>query len=216
MWKHIPDSRRPLIFSVIIHLVLYSLLIPHLVRDMSLDLTTKMLVREAMSSPVVSVDEHEDIVQVANKMREQRVGAVIVLNTQGNPIGIVTERDIVNRVVAEGVDPNMVFANKVMTSPLKMVEPELDLMDAMRMMDKENIRRLGVIYKGDLVGIVTDRTIIRLVPTILDIVREQKEIMAGNQSSSSTVGYCDRCEVYSTNLRSVDGEFLCEECRIDR
>lgn len=216
MWKHIPDSRRPLIFSVIIHLVLYSLLIPHLVRDMSLDLTTKMLVREAMSSPVVSVDEHEDIVQVANKMREQRVGAVIVLNTQGNPIGIVTERDIVNRVVAEGVDPNMVFANKVMTSPLKMVEPELDLMDAMRMMDKENIRRLGVIYKGDLVGIVTDRAIIRLVPTILDIVREQKEIMAGNQSGSSTVGYCDRCEVYSTNLRSVDGEFLCEECRIDR
>ena len=183
---------------------------------MSLELSAKMQVREAMSSPVVSVDEDEDIVQVANKMREQRVGAVIVVNRNGNPVGIVTERDVVTRVVADGVDPNMVIASKVMTSPLKMVEPELGLMDAMRMMDKENIRRLGVIYKGELVGVVTDRNILRLVPTIMDIIREQKEIM-GNDSGggSSSVGYCDRCETYSNNLREIDGEFLCEECRLD-
>ena len=99
---------------------------------------------------------------------------------------------------------------------MKMVEPELELMDAMRMMDKENIRRLGVIYKGELVGIVTDRNIIRLVPTVLDIVREQKEIMQNSPAtSSSTIGYCDSCEVYSNDLREVDGKFLCEECRID-
>ena len=187
-----------------------------LVKDLSLDLSSKMLVREAMSSPVISVEENEDIVQVANKMREQRVGAVIVVNSSGNPVGIVTERDIVTRVVADGVDPNMVVASKVMTSPVKMVEPELGLMDAMKMMDKENIRRLGVIYKGELVGIITDRSIIRLVPTIMDIMNEQKEIMGDTQSSgASIVGYCDRCEVYSNNLRDSDGEFLCEECRLD-
>jgi len=187
-----------------------------LVKYLSLDLSAKMLVREAMSSPVISVEENEDIVQVANKMREQRVGAVIVVNSSGNPVGIVTERDIVTRVVADGVDPNMVVASKVMTSPVKMVEPELGLMDAMKMMDKENIRRLGVIYKGELVGIITDRSIIRLVPTIMDIMKEQKEIMGDTQSSgASTVGYCDRCEVYSNNLRDIDGEFLCEECRLD-
>jgi signal-transduction protein with cAMP-binding, CBS, and nucleotidyltransferase domain len=183
---------------------------------LSLDLSAKMQVREAMSSPVVSVDEEEDIVQVANKMREQRVGAVIVVNRNGNPVGIVTERDIVTRVVADGVDPNMVIASKVMTSPLKMVEPELELMDAMRMMDKENIRRLGVIYKGELVGIVTDRSILRLVPTIMDIIKEQKEILGNDTAGGpSTVGYCDRCETYSNNLREIDGEFLCEECRLD-
>ena len=88
---------------------------------MSLGLTTKMQVREAMSSPVISVTENEDIVNVAKKMREQRVGAVIVLNGNGNPVGIVTERDIVTRVVADGVDSNSITAGKVMTSPLKMV-----------------------------------------------------------------------------------------------
>ena len=183
---------------------------------MGLELSAKMLVREVMSSPVISVDENEDIVQVANKMREQRVGAVIVVNSSENPVGIVTERDIVTRVVADGVDPNMLVASKVMTSPLKMVEPELGLMDAMKMMDRENIRRLGVIYKGELVGIVTDRSIIRLVPTIMDIMKEQKEIMGNNtKRGTSTVGYCDRCEVYSNNLREIDGEFLCEDCRLD-
>jgi signal-transduction protein with cAMP-binding, CBS, and nucleotidyltransferase domain len=183
---------------------------------MSLELSAKMLVREAMSSPVISVDENEDIVQVANKMREQRVGAVIVVNINRNPVGIVTERDIVTRVVADGVDPNMLVASKVMTSPLKMVEPELELMDAMKMMDRENIRRLGVIYKGELVGIITDRSILRLVPTIMDIVKEQKTILGDNPlTGTSTVGYCDRCEVYSSNLRETNGEFLCEECRLD-
>ena len=185
-------------------------------KDLGLDLSAKMLVREAMSSPVISVDENEDIVQVANKMREQRVGAVIVVNENGNPVGIVTERDIVTRVVADGVDPNMLVASKVMTSPLKMVEPELGLMDAMKMMDRENIRRLGVIYKEELVGVITDRSIIRLVPTIMDIMKEQKEIMGNStQRGASSVGYCDRCEVYSNNLREIDGEFLCEECRLD-
>lgn len=183
---------------------------------MSLDLSARMLVREAMSSPVISVDEDADIVQIASRMREQRVGAVIVLNKNGNPVGIVTERDIVTRVVADGSDPHKMLAGKIMTSPLKMVEPELQLMDAMKMMDKENIRRLGVIYKGELVGIVTDKSIIRLMPTILDIIKENKEIMGENPTSSaSTVGYCDRCETYSNNLREFDGEFLCEECRLD-
>ena len=185
-------------------------------RDLSLDLSAKMVVREAMSSPVISVEETEDIVQVANKMREQRVGAVIVVNRNSNPVGIVTERDIVTRVVAEGIDPNMVVAGKVMSSPLKMVEPDLELTDAMKMMDKENIRRLGVIYKGELVGIITDRSILRIVPTIMEIMKEQKEILGNTQiGSGSTVGYCDRCEMYSNNLRDVDGEFLCEDCRAD-
>jgi len=183
---------------------------------MSLGRSTNMPVREAMSSPVVSVEENEDIVQVANRMRAQRIGAVIVVNNNGNPVGIVTERDIVTRVVADGVDPNSLIAGKVMSSPLKMVEPDLKIMDAMKMMDKENIRRLGVIYKGELVGIITDRNILRLVPTIVDIMKEQKEIMDNSISSgSSSVGYCDRCELYSNNLREIDGEFLCEECRLD-
>jgi hypothetical protein len=83
-------------------------------------------------------------------------------------------------------------------------------------MDRENIRRLGVIYKGELVGVITDRSIIRLVPTIMDIMKEQKEIMVNPAvGGASLVGYCDNCEMYSNDLREIDGDFLCEECRLD-
>lgn len=183
---------------------------------MGVEITSKMLVREAMSSPVISVREDADVVDVAIMMKNNRVGAIIITNRQGKPVGIVTERDIVTRLVSEGRAPKAVIAKEIMSSPLRMVEPDMNLIDALRLMDKLNVRRLGVIYKGDLVGLITDRDIIRLVPTIVEIMKEQREINnAPNVSGPSIAGYCDRCEIYSNNLRAVDGEFLCEDCRAE-
>jgi len=183
---------------------------------MGVEITSKLVVREAMSSPVISAQEDAGVVEVASAMKNNRVGAVIVTNRQDKPVGIVTERDIVTRLVAEGRSPKAVIAKEIMSSPLRMVEPDMKLMDALRLMDKLNVRRLGVIYKGDLVGLVTDRDIIRLVPTIVDIIREQREINnVATASGPSIAGYCDRCEIYSNNLRAVDGEFLCEDCRAE-
>ncbi len=183
---------------------------------MSLELEPKMMVREAMSSPVFAVEEGSDITGVAKLMREQKLGAIVVNNADGQPVGIVTERDIVLRVVADGKSPQGVTAGEVMSSPLRVVKAETPIIDAMRMMDKLNIRRLGVTYKGQLVGIISHKDIIRIIPTIMEIVRENSKINGAPEGfSPSTVGYCDRCETYSTNLRGVDGEFLCEDCRAE-
>lgn len=183
---------------------------------MSLELEPKMMVREAMSSPVFAVEEGSDITEVAKLMRQQKLGAIVVNNSEGQPVGIVTERDIVLRVVAEGKSPHGVPAGDVMSSPLRVVKAETPIIDAMRMMDKLNIRRLGVTYKGQLVGIISHKDIIRIIPTIMEIVRENSKINAeATNLGPSTVGYCDRCETYSTNLRSIDGEFLCEDCRAE-
>ncbi len=183
---------------------------------MSLEITSNMLVREAMSSPVISVSEDTDIVKLARVMKDQNVGAVIITNMEEQPVGIVTERDIVTRVVSQGGDPGNVVAKSVMSSPLHVVAPEMSLMEAMRLMDKINIRRLGVLYKNRLVGIISDRNIIRLVPTIVEIVKERQEI--NNVSSvrgPSITGYCDQCESFSNNLRFVEGDFLCKDCRME-
>lgn len=183
---------------------------------MSLELEPKMMVREAMSSPVFAVEEGSDITEVAKMMREQKLGAIVVNNADGRPVGIVTERDIVIRVVADGNSPKGINAGEVMSSPLRVVKAETPIVDAMKMMDKLNIRRLGVAYKGQLVGIISHKDIIRIIPTIMEIVRENSKINGSADGfSPSTVGYCDRCETYSTNLRGVDGEFLCEDCRAE-
>lgn len=183
---------------------------------MDLDLNPKMIVREAMSSPVITIDEDQNMAEVAKMMEENNIGATIVTRVDGQPVGIVTERDIVVRVVAKGAPPKDVKVKEVMTSPLRTVEPEVSLTDAMSLMTKLNIRRLGVTYKGALVGVISVKDILRLVPTLIEIVQERSRIRSGEALvGPSLAGYCDRCGIHSPNLRSVDGEFLCEDCRAE-
>jgi signal-transduction protein with cAMP-binding, CBS, and nucleotidyltransferase domain len=169
-----------------------------------------------MSSPVITIDENSDTVEVAGMMKEHKVGAIIVTGNDNKPVGIVTERDVVVRVVAIDATPRDIQVKEVMTSPLKMVNPETRLIDAMSIMGRLNIRRLGVTYKGRLEGVISDKDILRTVPTMIEIIRERSRIRLGEAlSGPSLVGYCDKCEIYSTNLRSVDGELLCEDCRAE-
>jgi CBS domain-containing protein len=183
---------------------------------MDLGLTHKMLVKEAMSSPVVTVGEEVNVVRIAQMMEESNIGAIVVTDGDDKPLGIVTERDIVIRVVARGSIPKTVKVKDIMSSPLRMVDPDMELIDAMTLMNKLNIRRLGVIYRGELVGIVTDKDILRIVPAIIEIVQERTRIMGGEAPAGpSLTGFCDRCGIYSTNLREVDGEFICEDCRAE-
>ena len=182
---------------------------------MSLDLSPKMIVREAMSSPVVTISEDSDVIAAANLMKDHRIGAVVVVSSNGQPVGIVTERDIVVRLVALGKLKGVSVKEK-MSSPLRVVKGDTTLITAMQLMHKMNIRRLGVTYKGNLAGIISDMDLIRIMPTIVEIAREVSIINNSDSiSNDSTVGYCDKCEIYSTNLKAVDGQFLCEDCIAD-
>jgi CBS domain-containing protein len=183
---------------------------------LDLDFRRDLLVREAMSSPVVTVLENDSVAEAARVMKEHGIGAIIVHGGASNPVGIVTERDLVYRVIAEGRPPGEVSVGEVMSSPLMTVEPETSLEEAMTMMSKHNMRRLGVFYKGSLEGVISDKDVIRIMPTVIEIVRERSKIQSGDRSTGpSVVGYCTRCDMYASNLKSVDGEFLCEDCRAD-
>ena len=183
---------------------------------MDFDLTGRLVVKEAMSSPVITVYEDESVMEAAIVMNRQRIGAVVVNDRTNNPVGILTERDLVYRIISRNLVPGDVKVRDVMSTPLRMVDAETSLEEAMKNMDNHNIRRLGVSHKGRLEGIITDKDILRLMPTLIDIVRERSRIGGGsNPRGPSLVGYCTRCDIYSTNLRTVDGEFLCEDCRVE-
>jgi CBS domain-containing protein len=186
------------------------------VTRLDFDFRRRLIVREAMSSPVVTVNEGQSVVDAAEIMSDNKIGAIIVESGDGQPIGIVTERDLVYRVIAKDTVPREILVKDVMSSPLMTVDPDATLEDAMAVMNKTNVRRLGVVYKGNLEGMISYKDIIRIIPTIIEIVRERSKIQSGDRTMGpSTVGYCDRCDMYSTNLRSVDGEFLCEDCRVE-
>ena len=185
-------------------------------------LRTRMVVKDVMSSPVVTLDEGATSNKVANLMDENKLGCLIVTNKTGKPVGIITERDLVSRVLAKNLKPDTVKAKEIMTSPLVTIEPEATISEAARRMSRLNIRRLGVIYKGNLVGVVSSKDILGVMPELIEIIQERTRIEGAAEAEETTEaeeislsGYCDRCGVYSENLKDVNGQNLCEDCRIE-
>jgi CBS domain-containing protein len=182
-------------------------------------LRTQMLVRDVMSSPVVTMDEDETANKAAENMDMKDLGAVIVQNKAGKSIGIITERDIVKRVVSKNLKPDTVKAKEIMTTPLVMIEPEASISDAARRMTRLDIRRLGVIYKGNLVGIISSKDILGVMPELIEIMQERSRIEGSDRTEDleevPLSGYCDRCNMYSENLKERNGQNICDECRIE-
>jgi CBS domain-containing protein len=202
------------------------LIIAHIVDEVctvaEIGLRTRMLVKDVMSSPVVITEEEDLTNHVARLMEEDDLGCVIVTNKDNKPIGIITERDLVIRVVSKNLKPDVVTAKEIMTAPLITIEPEATISDAARRMSRLDVRRLGVLYKGDLVGIISSKDILDVMPELIEIIQERTQIEgAGSAAEREEIeeaplsGYCDRCGVYSENLKDVNGQYLCEDCRIE-
>jgi len=175
-------------------------------------LRTRMLVKDAMSSPVVTTDEEVPSNKIAKLMEKNYLGCLIVTNKDGKPLGIITERDLVIRVLGKNLQPATVKAKDIMTSPLATIEPEATISDAARRMSRLDIRRLGVIYKGALVGLISSKDILGIMPELIEIMMEKTRIesaggpeVANEVEESPLSGYCDRCGVYSENLKNVNG-----------
>jgi CBS domain-containing protein len=184
-------------------------------------LRTRMIVKDIMSSPVVTLDENATSNKVATIMDENDLGCVIITNKSGKPIGIITERDLVIRVLSKNLVPDAVKAKEIATAPLVTIQPDATISDAARRMSRLDIRRLGVVYKGNLVGVISSRDIIGVMPELIEIIQERTRIEGAEQAEETEdeekplSGYCDRCGVFSENLKDVDGQNLCEDCRIE-
>lgn len=109
---------------------------------------------------VVTVTESETVTAVAQKLRDSRVGCVVVL-TDGRPAGIITDRDLAIRIVADGRDPSATRASDIVTyDPITCEESE-SVLEAVEKMRKHGVRRLPVVDgRGALVGIVTANDLI--------------------------------------------------------
>ncbi len=120
-----------------------------------------MSIRDLMTTSPRTVDPSAPIVEVARVMRDADVGPIPVV--EGDKlVGLVTDRDIVVRVVAEGEDPSATTAAEIMSSDLVTVDPDQPLDEALRLMATHQVRRLPVTEEdGRLVGIVAQADIAR-------------------------------------------------------
>ena len=110
-------------------------------------------VKDLMTKNVATINANKTVTEAAVLMSEKDIGDLIVMDDNA-PVGIVTERDFVRRVLAGGKSANS-KVSEVMTSPLKVIHPDASIKEAARRMVSRRIRRLPVIKNNKLVGIIT-------------------------------------------------------------
>ena len=116
---------------------------------------TTMVQKIMTALPLQTATPTASIREIAEQMTHQKKGAIVIVDTNNHPLGIITERDIVRRVVAQGGDTAKITALDVMSHPVISVDPEVSIHSAALVMTKYNIRRLPAIRDNALHGIVT-------------------------------------------------------------
>lgn len=177
------------------------------------NMTTRVLVRDIMNSPVISASTEATVKDIAIKMKEEKIGSIIIMDKE-EPLGIVTDWDIVSNAVVKDVKPSLLNASDIMQQ-LYTIEGEEGVTEAARVLRKHNIKRLGVVYKNRLVGIISASDVIAVTPDLVDVISEKSALIRGEtgRSMGNVSGYCDECGEWSDLLQYDEGTFTCEECR---
>ena len=115
-------------------------------------------VRDLMVSSVVTIEPGTSIVEAAQRMIQEEKGPLPVVEGE-SPVAMVTDRDIIARVVAEGRDPNSVKVEDIATHELVTIEPDRDVNDARELMAQHELDRVLVVEGERLVGIISEADI---------------------------------------------------------
>jgi signal-transduction protein with cAMP-binding, CBS, and nucleotidyltransferase domain len=116
-------------------------------------------VRNFVKTDPLMIDANESVMKAAQMMRERRAGNILVM-ISGDPKGILTERDILNKIAADDLLASSIPVRKVMTSPMVSVEADIPLTEGIKLMAKHGIRTLFVTDKGKPLGLLNMRSIV--------------------------------------------------------
>ena len=130
-----------------------------------------VLVRDVMSKDVRVVRPDTSVKEVVATMNKFDIGSIVVV--QGDrPVGIITERDILRRLVEPCLAPETLTARQIMTSPVLTISETANIEETAKLMARKRVKRLPVINNGKLVGMITYTDIVAKVPTLLSILEE--------------------------------------------
>ncbi|MDL5503415.1 MAG: CBS domain-containing protein, partial [Candidatus Methanoperedens sp.] len=150
-----------------------------------------------MTRNVVAIDIKCDVQQLAQKMLTYKVGSVIITDKK-QPVGIVTERDIVKKIVSKNLRPDDISIKELMTTPLISVSSRDDVTETMHKMVKLEIRRLPVVENGRLIGIITDTDLLAVSAEMgnifSDLIKMHREKIFSTESEGRVFkGICEDC-----------------------
>jgi signal-transduction protein with cAMP-binding, CBS, and nucleotidyltransferase domain len=180
-------------------------------------------VGDIMTRNFVSVKPDTSLIECAKEMIKKHVGSLVVKEMQSLK-GILTEKDVVWAVVKKQ-DLSKIKAKDIMTRRVVTINPSKDIYEAISRMSNTKIRVLPVVVKDKVIGVVTMKDILRLEPSLFDIVTRSIEIreenaklnrrkaaLSGETETWIKEGVCSECGAYGL-LYNIDGKLLCESCK---
>ncbi|MCD4759719.1 CBS domain-containing protein [archaeon] len=175
---------------------------------------TGIKIADAMTKNPVFVNQNESVFKCVRKMVKEGIGCLLIIE-EDKLLGIVTEKDLMIKALAKNIDIKKTSIGKLMSKKPIYVGPEEDLYDAMLLMSREDVRRLPVVDKGVIVGMLTHKDILTIQPGLYDIVvgkfdireSERKSMLNGNLE-----GKCVSCKSFGP-LTKVGNAWLCDSCK---
>jgi CBS domain-containing protein len=131
-----------------------------------------MKLRDLMNKNVISIDAEATVKEAAGVMAQHEIGSLVVME-QGKPAGIVTERDLLSRVVSLGRNAEATKVKMIMSKPLICEGPDMEAIEAARFMVSKNIKKLPITQNGRLIGIMTLTDLCAVQPDLSRIAEEE-------------------------------------------
>lgn len=130
-----------------------------------------MIVRDIMVKNIKTVKPDDTVHSAVQKMNKFDIGSVIVISS-GRPVGIITETNIMRRIVEPRMDPATVWVKDIMSSPLTTIDENAAIEEAAKIMVERKINRIPVMNGDKLVGVISSSDIVKASPTQLGILDE--------------------------------------------
>ncbi|MHA1131173.1 MAG: CBS domain-containing protein [Candidatus Helarchaeota archaeon] len=174
----------------------------------------KLRVKDIMNTNVEVLPATGNAQNAAKIMREKEIGSIVIVDPKNynQPIGIITERDMNNRIVAENKLASKIKCDEIMSRPVLSISPETQVTDAMHQMATQHIKRLIVMQNQEMVGIISQSDILEIAPYMIEILQDMTKILNEKNKVEYIAGYCQVCENWSDLLIERDGIFRCPEC----
>jgi CBS domain-containing protein len=140
---------------------------------------TELRVGDIMTNKVVTVPFGKTVLDVAKLMKKNGIGSVIVVEDKEgkHAKGIITERDIVYKLLSKGSDPYKSKVEDLMSKPLRVVRPDTTIEEAAKAMRENKVKRLPVVNdNNELIGILSEGDIMKIFPVVVDLIEERAAV----------------------------------------
>ncbi len=166
---------------------------------------------DAMTKAPVMVSVGATIKDCAMVMNKNKVGSLLI--KQDHKLkGIITDEDIVRKIIAKGIDPETTEVEEYMVKDLITISPEKDIFEALNVMMDQDIRQLPAMDGKRMVGLLTLKDILKIEPELFDLIVDKIEIKEEEHKPIGNEGICEECGNYSKKLVVRKDALLCREC----